>query len=145
MANLCLHAGGNIVCLDFWGRRCGPYIYTLHFCMSLGLLIGPFATEPLAHTPVPKIVQNMAFGMVGEGENVTTTTTLPPEGITTSTPLDGYPIRKIVKRSILNDYGRAVDRIQHKSANKATPHITPDPLLVQLFASTPMNVFERSV
>jgi hypothetical protein len=50
--------GGNVICLDFWGRKSGPYIQALHFCLSLGLLTGPLLVDPLSQTHVPTIVQN---------------------------------------------------------------------------------------
>ena len=43
-----LMAGGNVVCLDYWGRRSGPYVQAMHFCLSLGLLAGPQLVEPLS-------------------------------------------------------------------------------------------------
>lgn len=53
-----LMIGGNVICLDFWGKRSGPYIQALHFCLSLGLLTGPLLVDPLSQTKVPVIVQN---------------------------------------------------------------------------------------
>ena len=59
-----LMIGGNVICLDFWGRKSGPYIQALHFCLSLGLLTGPLLVDPLAQTHVPQIVQKaLPFAM----------------------------------------------------------------------------------
>ena len=49
--------GGNVICLDFWGRKSGPYIQALHFCLSLGLLTGPLLVDPLSRTHVPNVLQ----------------------------------------------------------------------------------------
>ena len=49
--------GGNVICLDFWGRKSGPYIQALHFCLSLGLLTGPLLVDPLSQTHVPNVLQ----------------------------------------------------------------------------------------
>ena len=38
------------MCFDFWGKKSGPYIQALHFCLSLGLLTGPLLVEPLSQT-----------------------------------------------------------------------------------------------
>jgi len=52
-----LMIGGNVICLDFWGRKSGPYIQALHFCLSLGLLTGPLLVDPLSQTHVPNVLQ----------------------------------------------------------------------------------------
>jgi len=52
-----LMAGGNAMCLDQWGRRSGPHIQALHFCLGMGLLAGPIIIEPLSHTKIPVAVQ----------------------------------------------------------------------------------------
>ena len=43
--------------MDFWGRKSGPYIQALHFCLSLGLLTGPLLVDPLSRTHVPNVLQ----------------------------------------------------------------------------------------
>ena len=53
-----LMVGGNVICLDYWGRRAGPYMQTLHFCLSLGLLTGPLLIEPLSRTQIPSLVKS---------------------------------------------------------------------------------------
>ena len=65
-----LMIGGNVICLDFWGRKSGPYIQALHFCLSLGLLTGPLLVDPLSQTRVPTIVQKaLPFAMSGNTGN----------------------------------------------------------------------------
>ena len=66
-------AAGNVICLDYWGQRSGPYLQALHFCLSLGLLTGPFIVDPLSQTPLPKVVQDYAHRMLTD-DNVSTTT-----------------------------------------------------------------------
>uniref|UniRef100_A0A0K2TUR2 Uncharacterized protein n=1 Tax=Lepeophtheirus salmonis TaxID=72036 RepID=A0A0K2TUR2_LEPSM len=57
MCSAILMIGGNVICLDFWGYKSGPYIHSIHFCLSLGLLAGPLMIDPLARTKIPAIVQ----------------------------------------------------------------------------------------
>ena len=49
--------GGNVICLDFWGRKSGAYIHALHFCLSLGLLTGPLLVDPLSSAHVPAVLR----------------------------------------------------------------------------------------
>ena len=66
-----LMIGGNVICLDFWGRKSGPYIQALHFCLSLGLLTGPLLVDPLSQAHVPSIVQKaLPFAGLGPGSPV---------------------------------------------------------------------------
>uniref|UniRef100_T1J1J3 Sodium-dependent glucose transporter 1 n=1 Tax=Strigamia maritima TaxID=126957 RepID=T1J1J3_STRMM len=34
--------GGNVLCLDLWGRQSGPFLQAIHFSLALGLFISPF-------------------------------------------------------------------------------------------------------
>ena len=52
-----LFLGGNVICLDFWGRKSGAYIHALHFCLSLGLLTGPLLVDPLSSAHVPAVIR----------------------------------------------------------------------------------------
>ena len=74
-------SAGNIVCLDYWGKRSGPYMQAVHFCLSLGLLTGPFLVDPLSQTPLPKAIQDYANGIVVQGQNLSATTTISPISI----------------------------------------------------------------
>ena len=126
-------SGGNIICLDFWGRRCGPFIYFLHFSLSLGFLIGPFVIQPLAKTHIPKIVQNFALPH-STGKNNTPLQSFP------TTETYSYNAHGIVKRSISSFTGHTShDGKEAELSQKGTNvprSITPDPLLVKLFVST---------
>ena len=63
--------GGNVICLDFWGRKSGPYIQALHFCLSLGLLTGPLLVDPLSQTHVPNVLQKaLPFALSHPGKTV---------------------------------------------------------------------------
>ena len=63
--------GGNVICLDFWGRKSGPYIQALHFCLSLGLLTGPLLVDPLSQTHVPNVLQKaLPFALSHPGKIV---------------------------------------------------------------------------
>jgi len=63
-----LMIGGNVICLDFWGRKSGPYIQALHFCLSLGLLTGPLLVDPLSQTHVPNVLQKaLPFALSHQG------------------------------------------------------------------------------
>ncbi|XP_077996296.1 sodium-dependent glucose transporter 1C-like [Glandiceps talaboti] len=46
-----LETGGNVVCVNVWGRDSGPWLQGLHFCFAVGatvapLIAGPFLTPP---------------------------------------------------------------------------------------------------
>ncbi|TRY70404.1 hypothetical protein TCAL_02416 [Tigriopus californicus] len=53
-----LMTAGNVICLEFWGRRSNPYITTLHFCLSIGLLMGPILVGPVSNTKIPTIIKD---------------------------------------------------------------------------------------
>ena len=64
--------GGNVICLDFWGRKSGAYIHALHFCLSLGLLTGPLLVDPLSSAHVPGLLRKalpFALSHSGGGGN----------------------------------------------------------------------------
>ncbi|KAJ1525620.1 hypothetical protein ONE63_008840 [Megalurothrips usitatus] len=42
-----LTTGGNVLCLDLWGRNSGPFMQALHFSFSLGIFLAPFLSQPL--------------------------------------------------------------------------------------------------
>ncbi|XP_023240015.1 uncharacterized protein LOC111638531 [Centruroides sculpturatus] len=50
--NLCLAffalylTGGNVWCLDLWGKKSAPFMQTMHFCFGLGAFIAPLVAEP---------------------------------------------------------------------------------------------------
>ncbi|EEC16505.1 hypothetical protein IscW_ISCW012360 [Ixodes scapularis] len=41
-----LDTGGNVWCLDLWGRHSAPFMQGLHFCFALGALVAPLIAEP---------------------------------------------------------------------------------------------------
>ncbi|XP_070566251.1 sodium-dependent glucose transporter 1A-like [Ptychodera flava] len=41
-----LNAGGNIFCVNLWGKKTGPFVQALHFSLGVGALIAPFIAEP---------------------------------------------------------------------------------------------------
>lgn len=41
-----LDTGGNVWCLDLWGRHSAPFMQGLHFCFALGALVAPLVAEP---------------------------------------------------------------------------------------------------
>lgn len=41
-----LDTGGNVWCLDLWGRHSAPFMQALHFCFGLGALVAPLVAEP---------------------------------------------------------------------------------------------------
>lgn len=53
-----LMTAGNVICLEFWGKRSNPYITTLHFCLSIGLLMGPVLVGPVSNTKIPTIIKD---------------------------------------------------------------------------------------
>ncbi|XP_064600627.1 sodium-dependent glucose transporter 1-like [Liolophura sinensis] len=41
-----LDTGGNIYCIQIWGKNSGPYMQTLHFCFGVGAFIAPLLAKP---------------------------------------------------------------------------------------------------
>ena len=132
--------GGNIICLDFWGRRSGPFIYALHFSLSIGLLIGPFVIEPLSQTHVPQMVQNLALPKNTFQTNSSSSKEQFEKDTYHNHP---YNHHTIIKRSISNLAIRNksdIDKMDEKFFPKMLKPVTPDPLLVELFASTHSDI-----
>lgn len=42
-----LYAGGNVLCLDLWGRQSGPFLQAIHFSLSVGLFIAPLLSTTI--------------------------------------------------------------------------------------------------
>ena len=91
-------------------------------------MIGPIVIEPLAQTHVPKMVQNLALKASSLAKNTSLEHLLSP-----NTYQDHN--HHIVKRALLafDDHERVHDEMLSKISKPKS--ITPDPLLVQLFAS----------
>lgn len=41
-----LTTGGNVLCLDLWGRNSGPFMQAIHFSFALGSLVAPLISLP---------------------------------------------------------------------------------------------------
>lgn len=41
-----LDTGGNVLCLDLWGRNSGPFMQALHFSFGLGAFVAPLLAAP---------------------------------------------------------------------------------------------------
>jgi fucose permease len=39
-------SGGNVLCLDLWGRNSGPFMQALHFSFGLGAFVAPLLAAP---------------------------------------------------------------------------------------------------
>jgi fucose permease len=76
-------SGGNVLCLDLWGRNSGPFMQALHFSFGLGAFVAPLLAapflEPATITTLPFQVAD-ANGMGAErgkryisedGQNIT--------------------------------------------------------------------------
>ncbi|XP_064477312.1 uncharacterized protein LOC135391136 [Ornithodoros turicata] len=48
-----LDTGGNVWCLDMWGRQSAPIMQALHFCFGLGALVAPLVAEPFLSSGSP--------------------------------------------------------------------------------------------
>ena len=105
------------MCLDFWGRKSWSYIQALHFCLSMGLLIGPFLVDPLAHTKVPLIVQKA----LPINKGASGTANMPEAPAVTAEPAMKHPNINFRFKRELSDESEA-EKFQ-----------TPDPLLTELF------------
>lgn len=45
-----LETGGNVFCLQLWGKKSGPYVQTLHFAFGIGAFIAPLLAKPFLAT-----------------------------------------------------------------------------------------------
>ncbi|KAJ9574913.1 hypothetical protein L9F63_007932 [Diploptera punctata] len=45
-----LDTGGNVLCLDLWGRNSGPFMQALHFSFGLGAFVAPLLAAPFLET-----------------------------------------------------------------------------------------------
>ena len=95
--------------------------------------------EPLSQTHVPQMVQNLALPKPLEKNSSSLKEQLEKDTYHNHP----YNHHTIVKRSILGvnipsktDNGR----MESKLINNAPKHVTPDPLLVELFASTNTDI-----
>ncbi|KAK2713364.1 hypothetical protein QYM36_009282 [Artemia franciscana] len=41
-----LDTGGNVMCIDLWGKDSGPYMQALHFSFGAGAFVAPLLAEP---------------------------------------------------------------------------------------------------
>ena len=50
-----LDTHGNVLVIRYWGKDCGPYMQSLHFCFGLGAFVAPLIALPFiaASTAVP--------------------------------------------------------------------------------------------
>jgi hypothetical protein len=119
--------GGNVICLDYWGRRSGPYLQALHFCLSLGLLTGPFLIAPLSDTEVPNFVQTAIKLGSGRPHSTNQTTTAAPSIMTNEMRTPKYSINFRSKRS-LDPLLEKIFRLQ-KQPHKTT--ISPEMAEIQ--------------
>ena len=97
-------------------------------------MVGPFVIEPLAQTHVPKMVQNIALPKSLQENN----TSLEPALATTKAYHYQYKHdHRIIKRGISNlKFHNESNAMASKRIPSLPKPITPDPLLVKLFATT---------
>ncbi|XP_076352956.1 uncharacterized protein LOC143248460 isoform X2 [Tachypleus tridentatus] len=62
-----LDTGGNVWCLDLWGKKSAPIMQALHFCFGLGAFIAPLVAEPFLS---PHVIQS-AVSLPENGSNIT--------------------------------------------------------------------------
>ena len=53
---VCTVAGGNVMCLELWGRQSAPYMQALHFSFGLGAFIAPLIAAPFL-SPLPVVME----------------------------------------------------------------------------------------
>ncbi|XP_052799367.1 uncharacterized protein LOC128230982 [Mya arenaria] len=58
-----LDTGGNVFCIQLWGRQNGPYMQTLHFAFGIGAFIAPLLARPFL-SPDPVGLTNYSAGVV---------------------------------------------------------------------------------
>ncbi|XP_022252238.1 uncharacterized protein LOC106468196 isoform X2 [Limulus polyphemus] len=62
-----LDTGGNVWCLDLWGKKSAPIMQALHFCFGLGAFIAPLVAEPF----LSPHVTHSAVSVSENGSNIT--------------------------------------------------------------------------
>uniref|UniRef100_A0A0C9RYB2 Putative sodium-dependent glucose transporter 1-like isoform 1 n=1 Tax=Amblyomma americanum TaxID=6943 RepID=A0A0C9RYB2_AMBAM len=75
-----LDTGGNVWCLDLWGRHSAPLMQALHFCFALGALVAPLIAEPfLSPASLSRISPTYSLGNASLA--LETYANIPPIGI----------------------------------------------------------------
>lgn len=75
-----LDTGGNVWCLDLWGRHSAPFMQALHFCFALGALVAPLIAEPFL-SPASLSGITPMHGLANASLAPTTFAHIPPIGI----------------------------------------------------------------
>ena len=117
-------AGGNVVCLELWGRQSAPYMQALHFSFGLGAFVAPLIAAPFLST-LPIATNGTLLDNV-TNPHANFTTTVPthdghgesPNGGRSSRGLSDYHqfIRAIPSTEATNSSASKV-----KNANKSSP------------------------
>ena len=91
--------------MDFWGRKSGPYIQALHFCLSLGLLTGPLLVDPLSQTHVPNVLQKaLPFALSHPGA-ISTSHALHKREVVTAAAARGVISQSTLDPLLVNIFG----------------------------------------
>ena len=120
-------AGGNVVCLELWGRQSAPYMQALHFSFGLGAFVAPLVAAPFLSTLPVATNGTLTDNVTTPLANFTTTVLTPdghsesPNGGRSSRGLSDYHqfIRAIPGTEETNSSASKV-----KSANESS-HDTP--------------------
>lgn len=75
-----LDTGGNVWCLDLWGRHSAPFMQALHFCFALGALVAPLIAEPFL-SPASLSGISPTHGLANASLAPTKLAHIPPIGI----------------------------------------------------------------
>ena len=117
--------GGNVICLDFWGRKSGAYIHALHFCLSLGLLTGPLLVDPLSSAHVPGLLRKalpFALSHSGGGGNSAAATAAGAAAVGgTSHIIQKRSLESTLDPLLANIFGVDPNPIMSRNANVLSP------------------------
>jgi hypothetical protein len=56
--------GGNVLCLDLWGRNSGPFMQALHFSFGLGVFVAPLLAAPFLEATTTDISPSLLVSTI---------------------------------------------------------------------------------
>ncbi|KAI0238738.1 Sodium-dependent glucose transporter 1 [Lamellibrachia satsuma] len=74
-----LDTGGNVVCLELWGRQSAPYMQALHFSFGIGAFVAPLVAAPFL-SPLPVVFNTTLLPNISTFVLNITTTVMTPVG-----------------------------------------------------------------
>ncbi|XP_070572014.1 sodium-dependent glucose transporter 1B-like isoform X2 [Ptychodera flava] len=66
----CLDTGGNVYCVNLWGKESGPYMQAIHFTFALGSTIAPLIAGPFL---MPQLEEHVISSALNETSTIPST------------------------------------------------------------------------